>query len=202
MAVAALFALLPLAADAYTLTRQIDAGMTGADVTALQEYLAQDSTIYPEGLVTGYFGSITEAAVKRFQTRNGLSAVGRVGPLTLSALNSKMWSVSSSDNMTAPAISNNVVSTNRSDASVRWNTNELARGLVYYSEQPLNLTEYLHYVAVSGGNASMSDMGMRLSQDVSLQNLSTNTTYYYMIYSTDQDGNVSVSWPDTFRTTN
>jgi len=37
---------------------------------------------------------------------------------------------------------------------------------------------------------------------VSLQNLQPNTTYFYLIYTTDQKGNVSVTWPSTFQTTN
>ncbi len=61
-------------------------GMTSADVSRLQTLLSKDSAIYPEGLVTGYFGSRTQAAVRRFQEKYGLSLVGRVGPLTRAKL--------------------------------------------------------------------------------------------------------------------
>jgi peptidoglycan hydrolase-like protein with peptidoglycan-binding domain len=72
------------------LTRELEMGISGDDVTALQMYLAQDSSIYPEGKVTGYFGPATRAAVKRFQEKNGLPSVGRVGPMTLAKLNEVM----------------------------------------------------------------------------------------------------------------
>lgn len=62
-------------------------GVQNGDVRKLQELLAQDPSIYPEGLVTGYFGSLTQAAVKRFQTKYGLPPSGRVGPLTRAKLN-------------------------------------------------------------------------------------------------------------------
>jgi peptidoglycan hydrolase-like protein with peptidoglycan-binding domain len=42
-------------------------GSSGAQVSALQQFLAADPAIYPEGLVTGYFGPLTQAAVMRYQ---------------------------------------------------------------------------------------------------------------------------------------
>ena len=61
--------------------------MSGEDVRALQELLASDPEIYPEGLVTGYFGSMTEKAVKKLQKRFGIEQVGTVGPLTRGTIN-------------------------------------------------------------------------------------------------------------------
>jgi peptidoglycan hydrolase-like protein with peptidoglycan-binding domain len=70
-----------------TFTRQLDVGTKGDDVALLQRVLSSHDSIYPEKLVTGYFGSLTQAAVSRFQESNDLAAVGRVGPLTLLKLN-------------------------------------------------------------------------------------------------------------------
>ena len=61
-------------------TRNLTVGSTGADVTALQVKLG----VTP---ATGYFGSITKAAVIAYQTANGISGTGYVGPLTLASLN-------------------------------------------------------------------------------------------------------------------
>jgi hypothetical protein len=69
------------------LLRQLREGMTGEDVELLQEILATDPDVYPEGLVTGYFGPLTRNAVKRFQKIAGLDQIGVVGPQTLSRLN-------------------------------------------------------------------------------------------------------------------
>ncbi len=62
-------------------------GSQGDEVKILQALLAADSEIYPEGLITGFFGRLTAAAVKKFQAKNKLDQVGRVGPKTLEKLN-------------------------------------------------------------------------------------------------------------------
>ncbi len=62
-------------------------GSSGDEVKLLQKILASDPTLYPEGLVTGFFGSLTEAAVKRLQAKFKLEQVGAVGPQTLARIN-------------------------------------------------------------------------------------------------------------------
>ncbi len=69
------------------LEARLSTGSTGKDVLLLQEFLATDPTIYPEGLITGFFGSLTENAVKRFQAKLKLEQVGVVGPQTLAKIN-------------------------------------------------------------------------------------------------------------------
>lgn len=73
--------------ESLKLTRTLSLGMSNDDVKLLQEILATDPEIYPEGLITGYFGSLTEKAVKRFQAKFGIEQVGNVGPKTISHLN-------------------------------------------------------------------------------------------------------------------
>ena len=66
--------------------------MTNADVKRLQTLLATDSALYPEGITSGYFGSLTKAAVGRFQMKYDLvtsasdSGYGYVGPKTRAKL--------------------------------------------------------------------------------------------------------------------
>ena len=67
--------------------RQLRQGMSGEDVKALQVLLATQPDIYPEGLVTGYYGALTSKAVKKYQEKFGLTVVGHVGPLTRKKLN-------------------------------------------------------------------------------------------------------------------
>lgn len=69
------------------LRQQLREGVSGDEVTLLQELLAGDPEIYPEGLVTGYFGPLTKNAVKRFQKKNNIDQVGEVGPLTRLKIN-------------------------------------------------------------------------------------------------------------------
>lgn len=56
-------------------------------VKALQQILIQKGYLSTEA--TGFFGSATESALKKFQSDNGLSADGVAGEATLKALNSK-----------------------------------------------------------------------------------------------------------------
>ncbi|MEK7630416.1 MAG: peptidoglycan-binding protein, partial [Patescibacteria group bacterium] len=72
----------PAASTGGKLTRELAMGDEGDDVKTLQSFLAADPSLYPEGLITGYFGGLTKAAVQKFQTRHGISPVGRVGPMT------------------------------------------------------------------------------------------------------------------------
>lgn len=46
-------------------------GSQGDQVKLLQLYLAQDPTLYPEGLVTGYFGAKTQKALERYEAKYG-----------------------------------------------------------------------------------------------------------------------------------
>lgn len=58
-------------------------GSRGTAVAALQQVLRRDVSIYPEGLVTGYYGPLTQAAVARFQARYSMSQSGSVNSQTL-----------------------------------------------------------------------------------------------------------------------
>lgn len=183
----------PLAAQAATLTRQLQLGMSGSDVSTLQTFLATDNTIYPQGLVTGYFGSLTKSAVSNFQVRNNISSVGRVGPITLVAINAQMaGGIGNGSDVVAPTISSVNTSTSAGAVTVSWNTNEFSTGKVYYSTSPLTMYEHPTSVDVSGSVIS-SGTTPRTSQSVYIQGLQSNTTYYYLVYATDQSGNVNIS---------
>src|SRR3989344_217809 len=55
---------------------KVKIGYKGDDVKIVQQYLATDSSIYPEGLVTGYYGPLTKKALEKFQEKNGLNKTG------------------------------------------------------------------------------------------------------------------------------
>jgi hypothetical protein len=78
----------------YIFTHSLQHGDTGEDVTQLQTFLkSQGIDIYPEGLITGYFGNLTKLAVQRFQVKyniakSGDGGYGYVGPKTREKMNS------------------------------------------------------------------------------------------------------------------
>jgi hypothetical protein len=58
------------------------AGMEDEDIKKIQELLATDPSLYPRGIVSGYFGPLTEEAISRFQERHGLTVTGEVDEAT------------------------------------------------------------------------------------------------------------------------
>ena len=83
-------------------SRALSSGAEGKDVTSLQRFLAIDSSVYPEGIVSGFFGPLTERAVKRFQVKYGIvssgspqtTGYGTVGPRTRALILEKSCGVS------------------------------------------------------------------------------------------------------------
>ncbi|MFA5870842.1 MAG: peptidoglycan-binding protein [Candidatus Paceibacterota bacterium] len=73
--------------DTIIYTKTLQKEVVDTQVRNLQEFLKQFPDIYPEGLVTGYFGPLTENAVKRFQLKEFIDSVGIVGPITRAKLN-------------------------------------------------------------------------------------------------------------------
>src|SRR3989338_4236497 len=73
-----------------SLTRNLSQGASGQDVAQLQQFLAQDPSIYPERQISGSFGAQLAAAVQRYQCRFGIvcsgtaasTGFGSVGPAT------------------------------------------------------------------------------------------------------------------------
>lgn len=186
---------LPFLAEAATYTRQLDLGMSGADVTALQQFLASDPTTYPEGTVTGYYGALTAAAVGRYQAKNGLASVGRVGPATLSLLNGGVGGGSlGGGDESAPILQPESVVTGRNSVTFNWYVNEPAFANVKYGTSWPFLMDSAPSVVATGGASTY--------QTVTVNGLNANSVYYYVLQSTDQSGNVNQTVGKQVITTN
>lgn len=198
--------------------RQLREGMSGDDVKMLQEIMATDPDIYPEGKITGFFGSLTAKAVKRLQEKFCLEKVGQVGPKTISKINELLQegagssgkippglltapgirkkfclTATTTPDTTAPVISEvlaaNITATS---AVVKWTTNEKATGKVWYgTATPLTITTSTLYV-FSGEK--------ELSHHLTLTGLTASTSYYYIVSSSDAAGNAVSGTEKSFTT--
>ncbi len=69
-----------------TVDAQLDLGDSNHAVTSLQTFLKDNPSMYPEGLVTGYYGGLTRSAVERFQSQNNLITSGHLRQQDMVAL--------------------------------------------------------------------------------------------------------------------
>lgn len=81
----------------------LDVGSSGADVKKVQRKLIDWG--YLDGTADGRYGAKTQAAVKAFQRKNGLSADGRVGARTAAAMGVTLSGGASSGGSTAASAS-------------------------------------------------------------------------------------------------
>jgi peptidoglycan hydrolase-like protein with peptidoglycan-binding domain len=93
-----------------TNSNALSKGMEGEKVNLLQEQLIAIGAY--NGQITGYFGSLTEEAVKKFQAQNGLTQDGIVNTATQGAINQKLQQVVTNSNNTVNTVSNTTVSNN------------------------------------------------------------------------------------------
>jgi len=96
----------------YTLlTSPLKIGSSGEDVRVLQAVLMRDSSLYPSGVVSGYFGELTKQAVINFQKENNLSLTGEIDSKTAEKFNEIYGAESSlslgNDISTIPLINGN-----------------------------------------------------------------------------------------------
>ncbi|MBI4225043.1 MAG: fibronectin type III domain-containing protein [Candidatus Sungbacteria bacterium] len=230
-------------AQTVQLLRNLREGMSGDDVKALQAILAKYPDLYPEGLITGFYGKATARAVVRFQQRENLPGVGFVGPLTLARLVRELaqdplgkeddtdknngehrpCAIVPPGHLIAPGwlrkndgirpivpacqklpegierqtgatmifgVAANAI-TNTS-AHITWKTNTRATSAVWYgTTSPV----------VRGSNTlKVNSSVMEKEHNLALTGLSPNTTYYYLVESTDEDGHTSVSAQYSFAT--
>lgn len=72
----------------YVFKKDLSFGMTDKDVMMLQEILKYEKLFPMNVESTGYFGSITFEAVKKWQAKYGIPSTGYVGQITRAKLNS------------------------------------------------------------------------------------------------------------------
>src|SRR6185295_12563709 len=159
----------------------------------------------------GYFGSLTQAAVQRFQAAQGIvssgtpstTGYGRVGPTTMARINDLMGTPSSVSWDAVPFLTKPTVQVNSTSATVVWTTNENTQGQVYYDTTLLRSDEATgpRQLPFVSGILALDGGGMTVNHSVMLQNLLSNTTYYFLTRGIDSGGNMSMTLPMSFHTT-
>ncbi len=69
------------------LTKRLYMGSKDDEVKTLQQLLSTDTEIYPEGLITGYYGPLTVKAVMKMQMKAGLPVTGQLDDHTIARIN-------------------------------------------------------------------------------------------------------------------
>ncbi len=186
--------------QAATINNQVSVGSTGSDVTQLQQFLSTNPMIYPAGIVSGYYGSLTKAAVKQFQAAYGIDQVGNVGPVTMAKINEIGASGLGLD-ITVPQIWNESTQVGSNNATVSFTTNKNTQTQVYYSTSPITAneaTEQYQLPYVSG--TLVSNSNFETSNSVNILGLQANTIYYYLARAIDASGNMSMTMPRSLQT--
>ncbi|MHB1086782.1 MAG: peptidoglycan-binding domain-containing protein [Minisyncoccota bacterium] len=122
-AFALLFLFAPFFASAQSTCPALSLGSTGAGVTEVQTILQSAYTNFPTP--TGYFGPLTQAALKQWQEERGLEPVGIVGPKTAAAMKLSCTTATPTTSPTATAPSIPAVTPSANPEQVR----TLVRGL-------------------------------------------------------------------------
>ena len=197
------------------LARSLSLGMQGDDIKSLQEFLSRDPQIYPEGLATGYFGLKTQAAVKRWQQKYGIEAIGIVGPKTIAKIKEAAQSsiketstptASAPETVTAAASSPSVASIAPEDTIPP--TATLAPGVpaptsIYIKFTPSEEVTAIYEYGLTANYGSVKEVSNQYSSStagISLENLVSSTTYRVRVKATDKAGNVGYSQNYTFTT--
>jgi peptidoglycan hydrolase-like protein with peptidoglycan-binding domain len=160
--------------------------------------------VYPEGIISGFYGPLTTAAVQRFQCKYGIvctgsvttTGYGRVGPATLAKIQSLESQTPGVPNTggtldeSAPIMTPETLTVSSTTAVIRWTTNEPAlNSVLYASVWPFYL-----------GTAPSATSGIGMNANVVLTGLVPNHTYRYVRQSVDMAGNVQYGFGGSFTT--
>ncbi|WP_019067016.1 D-Ala-D-Ala carboxypeptidase family metallohydrolase [Streptomyces hokutonensis] len=177
-------------AQAYSWSRTLEQGATGADVTELQIRIAgwaADSASHSRVSIDGDFGPGTAAAVKRFQTAYGLTADASVGPNTQAKLNALEQSDGSTlhfnwsefENQTGGGFSGGKLSTAQVKENVRRCMYKLEALRKKLGDKPITVNSGFRNIAHNADIGGASD-NMHLygtAADLDVPGVATKTVY-------------------------
>lgn len=169
------------------ISSELQLGSRSEDVKTLQRFLAQTPAIYPGGFVTGYFGSLTKAAVNNFQMKNGLAVTGRVDAKTLEKINESFTKGG------APIISGVKAKNIKSDTTeIEWTTSQPGTTEIFYSTGELFSTKAV--------TMRVSSKALSLSHVIDVGHLNFATKYNYLLLSANSLGTATSTSELSFTT--
>ena len=183
-----------------TLTRSLALGSTGSDVTALQNFLISQG--YLNSTATGYFGSLTQAAVSAFQSETGITAVGSVGPITtakISSISSACQSTAKNNSLPAASVTANASSTTTAATTTAPIIPVVSLG-GGSSSPPADTTPPTVSLTAPSGGATVSGSSVTLSANASDDVAVAGVSFYVnntLVGSEDTSSPYSVSWDST-----
>ncbi|MBU1165087.1 fibronectin type III domain-containing protein [Patescibacteria group bacterium] len=93
---------------------------------------------------------------------------------------------------TAPVITNVVVTPSNTSAVITWTTDEESNSTVEYATESLS---------TATSTETVTDSDLVTSHSLELNNLTAETTYYYIVKSADSNSNIATTTESTFTTT-
>ncbi|HVY35740.1 MAG TPA: peptidoglycan-binding domain-containing protein [Candidatus Paceibacterota bacterium] len=171
-------------------------GSRSANVTALQQFLATEPYIYPQGIVSGYFGPLTKNAVMQFQLQYGLSPDGVVGPVTRSMINGIIAS-GEGINIRVPVFLGYNESVSGHTMTIDISADKPVRAYVYYSTSPITGGDSeTPFTLPTVSGTAQSDTNLTSNKHIEIGGLSSNNTYYSVVLIQDAHGNVAARFND------
>lgn len=178
---------------AFVFTSDMTIGSRGDQVTRLQQYLVSSGhLVMPTGVAYGYFGTLTQAALSRFQAAQGINpTAGYFGPITRTRVNA----ILAAQTPTTPPTTGTTTPTGGI-------TTPGVEGTMSVSQSNAGINSTIYE-----GQTGVAILGMRIearTSDIAVQrirvNLGTNSTLYNKvlsrIYLSDGNSNTSITSRD------
>lgn len=144
----------------------LNKGTRSDAVAVLQTLLAKDAQIYPEGYVTGYYGTLTSVAVLRFKNKHDKPKL-------------------SVESITVPHIFGITATTTKISMTVVWKTDMPTSGKIWWgSPGPLDPERMTPISAAGFSKNHRADFSGIIY---------ASTTYAFIIAASDHDGNTSTT---------
>lgn len=173
-----------------TFNSNLTVGSTGADVTALQNWLASKGFL--SATARGYFGPATKAALAAYQASVGITpATGYFGPITRAKVNAEAGSMTTGGTTTTTTTTTTTsgISTNGAEGTITVSQESSGvKTTVYENDSQVPVLGF----KIEAKNSDVSFQRVKL-------NLGTSTNYYTKaftkFYLTDASGKVLASVP-------